>query len=117
MSELLEYLQHVRDEVGAGARVGQAVVRHAIRRHHFLWGATRSDITITTIHPALSSVFAALTTQYAQEPLASIHSVITLSRFHELQLRCAKRKLLTSSDDLNSPIAGANCAGNGRSDA
>jgi hypothetical protein len=34
--QLLEYLQHVHDEVGAGARVGQAVVRHAIPWHHFL---------------------------------------------------------------------------------
>jgi hypothetical protein len=34
--QLLEYLQHVHDEVGAVAGVGQAVVRHAIRRHHLL---------------------------------------------------------------------------------
>src|SRR5438128_10696511 len=34
--QLLEYLQHVHDEVGAIARVRQTVVRHAIRRHHLL---------------------------------------------------------------------------------
>src|SRR6266436_2799453 len=34
--QLLEYLQHKHDEVGAVARVGYASVRHAIRRHCFL---------------------------------------------------------------------------------
>src|SRR5262249_50847764 len=36
LTPLLKYLQHIYDEVGAGARVGQAVVRHAIGGHHLL---------------------------------------------------------------------------------
>ena len=35
--QLFEDLQQINDEVGAVARVGQAVVGHAIPRYHLLW--------------------------------------------------------------------------------
>src|SRR5262249_17935707 len=34
--QLLEYLQHINDKVGAVALVGHTVVGHSIRRHHLL---------------------------------------------------------------------------------